>query len=67
VHLNVVTLQPCISGSQWKYSVAMKQVQEGLKSPYPLESCNHGDGCECILESITPEKANGIIFDILYV
>jgi hypothetical protein len=45
----------------------MKQVQEGLKSPYPLERCDNGDGCECTLENIIPEKANGMIFDTLCV
>jgi hypothetical protein len=62
-----VSLQPCINGTQWKYSITTKQVQEGLKSPYLLESCDHGDGCECTLENITPEKANGMIFDTLCV
>ncbi|PNF19600.1 hypothetical protein B7P43_G16780, partial [Cryptotermes secundus] len=58
VHLNVMSLQPCLNGSQWKYSITTKQIQEGLKSPYSLESCDYGDGCECTLENITPEKAN---------
>jgi hypothetical protein len=60
-----MSLQPCTNGSQWKYSITMKQVQEGLKSPYPLERCDNGDGCECTLENIIPEKAKGMIFDSL--
>jgi hypothetical protein len=62
-----MSLQPCLSGSQWTYAIATKHVQEGLKSQYLLETCDHGNGCECIQESITPEKANGMIFDTLRV
>ncbi|XP_021934572.1 uncharacterized protein LOC110837076 isoform X2 [Zootermopsis nevadensis] len=57
VHLNVMNLQPCSNGSQWTHSLAVKRIQEGLNVPYTLEKCDFGNGCQCTLESVIPEKA----------
>lgn len=62
-----MTLKPCENGSEWTYSITVKPMQEGLKTPHTLEKCNVGNGCVCTLEKVIPANAEGMVFDSLCV
>lgn len=44
----------------------MKNVTEGLESPYTVEKCDFMDGCDCAIVEVIPGKARGMLFDTVY-